>query len=859
MFQLLISKKKAFRLIKRNYMSSKKIQQFKHEKTINYGKENDETGRSYGEYEKKNTLRKIRRCDNSELLTPFEIFRWFEICNSTNVKLLSDLIKEENRKSRKGLKNEKEKENGEEKDTKFSVFDFYKIMNRYHVVINVNEHDMFVEHSVNEWLYNIVNKAEYNFYRCKLNGDFIKLLKENQSFLYYWIYEKGKFLQVLPFKFFWNYENTEDEYTARCSDRYPFSSTSKEDGEEGEGEEEMDESNEYVFKNVDLNRVDFFLKENDLNDFSKNNISNSAVEGNKGPNFKNNYNLHFQKRDFSSFYQNEIVHDKPYDHILITSKGSKVCDEEGKNDGGERKIEIINKEKEFERKQEDVHEKIQKKEEKEEEEETKNKRFVDKTGVQEENDFLYNIKMLEMRETREKRKSLRVNKLPVSPFSRATALGKIVFDVAKNSSFDYIKNMLIKNNNNNTSNNSEGNSILTEKNAEIIAKGLSKMRGVILKLGQMISLQDEHISPILGKALKIVHNSADAMPESQLKKVLRQELGDDFEKKFDSFNYEPFASASIGQVHEGIINNRKVAIKIQYPGVIESIDSDIKNVLFINQYTNLILKNLYIENICKEIKKELKCECDYINEAKYYIYFKNIFKNSKYFYVPSVYNEYVTKRVLVTSYVDGVSIEEVAQSFPQNVRDSIGQRILYLCLHELFVFKIMNTDPNLGNFIYDYENDKLCLIDFGATRSYKDEFVDEYLRLVKASTEENEKKVYHYSYMLNFFNGKENEEMKTSHIRSVILVGKPFKTKVYDFGQGDLAKEVYNLLPKIIHNRLVPPRSEIYTLHRKLSGSYLICMKLKAKVQAADIFHSIYNNYVFSTEDTFNEKEINKI
>lgn len=831
-------------------MSSKKIQHFKNKKTVNYRKENDETDRFFGEYEKENKQRKIRS-DNSKLLTPYEIFQWSEICNSTNVKLLSDVIKEKKRKERKGVKNEKEKENGEEKDTQFGVFDFYKIMNQYHVVINVNEHDIFVEHSVNEWLYNIVNNAEYNFYKYKLKGDFIKLLKENQSFLYYLIYKKGKFLQVLPFKFFWNYENTEDEYTARCSDEYPFTNTCKEDGEggeeEGEGEGEGDEPNEYVFKNVDLNRIDFFLKENELESFSKKNISNPIEEKNKGSNFNNS--VHFQKRGFSSFYQNENVHEKLGDQIVITHNCSKVCDEMGKKDGGERKIEIINKEKELERKQKDVHEEIQKEEEK------KKKRFVNKTGIVEENDFLYNIKMLEIRETQEQRKSLRINKLPVSPFSRATTLGKIVFDVAKNSSFDYIKNMLMKNSNNDR----EGKSILTEKNAEIIARGLSKMRGVILKLGQMISLQDEHISPILGKALKIVHNSADAMPESQLRKVLRQELGDDFEKKFDSFNYEPFASASIGQVHEGVINNKKVAIKIQYPGVIESIDSDIKNVLFINQYTNLILKNLYIENICREIKKELKCECDYINEAKYYIYFKNIFKNSKYFYVPSVYNEYVTKRVLVTSFVDGVSIEEVAKFFPQNVRDSIGQRILYLCLHELFVFKIMNTDPNLGNFIYNYKEDKLCLIDFGATRSYKDEFVDAYLRLVKASTEENEKKVYHYSYMLNFFNGKENEEMKTSHIRSVILVGKPFKTKVYDFGKGDLASQVYDLLPKIIHNRLVPPRSEIYTLHRKLSGSYLICMKLKAKVQAADMFHSIYNNYVFSTEDTYNEKELSKI
>ncbi|CAD51273.1 ABC1 family [Plasmodium falciparum NF54] len=919
---------------KRYYMSHREIEKFK-----NNGKENN---KHHLNIEKKNIGHLNREgCVSVHTTTPFEIFKWSNILNTKNEKVINDIINRQNQQEKVEKKGEKKK-----KKKNLTLLDINKIIHHYRLIINVNENDIFIEKEIQNVFYNIINDLSYYFDKCDTISMVLKNIIKNESLFFYLIYNNMKYIHALPFKIFWKYQNVEEFYKNKNINEY-----------------ENDE-NEYIFKSVDLGHIDYLLKDEDaLNNTSNNNETKitdvehvthnkeeklKGEEGNTYPHFYDKKTIwNYNKYDFIEKNVKHIM-DIPnkynmttlsYKHINHNKKRNISLKTKHMNGNIFKTWELFKREKKYFMStlasSNNVYDKMERKHFNEEknnnqkEEENRDKKINHKNNIiyngtnqnnhnnnnnnnnntmyhdnnvtnninvetkdhvitdenelcnnikmVEENDFMYDIKMLDKKIinlNESEKNNFRTSKVPVSPLSRASVFGKVFFDIAKNSSIEYIKNKIINknvnkysnNNNNNNRMNDEVNSdnnyssiIMNEKNAEILANGLSKMRGVVLKLGQMISLQDEYLSPILIKALKIVHNSADIMPKNQLIQVLKKEIGEDYEKKFDYFNYEPFASASIGQVHDAIINKKKkVAVKIQYPGVYESIDSDIKNLLFINQYTNLILKNLYIENLCNVIQKELKCECDYINEAKYYALFKNIFKNSKYFYVPSIYPEYITKHVLVTSYVNGITLDEVSKKLPQPIRDSIGQRILYLCLHELFVFKVMNTDPNLGNFLYDIEKDKLCLIDFGATRSYKNEFVDQYLRLVKASIEEDQSKIYHYSFMLNFFNGQENQEMKTSHIKSVILVGEPFKTDIYDFGHRDIAKQIYNLLPKIIYNRLVPPRSEIYTLHRKLSGCYLICMKLKAKVRAAQIFNSIYQNYRFTIDDTYVNRNVDK-
>ncbi|MBA0831890.1 hypothetical protein Goarm_016318, partial [Gossypium armourianum] len=142
---------------------------------------------------------------------------------------------------------------------------------------------------------------------------------------------------------------------------------------------------------------------------------------------------------------------------------------------------------------------------------------------------------------------------------------------------------------------------LSEKNAERLALALCRMRGAALKLGQMLSIQDESLvpAPILA-ALDIVRQGADVMPRSQLNQVLDAELGPGWSTKLTSFDYEPLAAASIGQVHRAVMKDgMDVAMKIQYPGVADSIESDIENVKLLLDYTNLIPEGLYLDRAMK--------------------------------------------------------------------------------------------------------------------------------------------------------------------------------------------------------------------------------------------------------------------
>ena len=171
---------------------------------------------------------------------------------------------------------------------------------------------------------------------------------------------------------------------------------------------------------------------------------------------------------------------------------------------------------------------------------------------------------------------------------------------------------------------------LTEENIGRVVDTLCKVRGAALKLGQMLSIQDDALlSPTLQRIFERVRQSADFMPFWQTEQVLKSEWGEDYLSKFESFDKTPFAAASIGQVHLAYMKgtNEKVAIKIQYPGVAQSIQSDIDNLMSVLNVTQLLPKGMYAESAIAVMKRELIEECDYIREASFYNKFRELFKD----------------------------------------------------------------------------------------------------------------------------------------------------------------------------------------------------------------------------------------
>lgn len=388
----------------------------------------------------------------------------------------------------------------------------------------------------------------------------------------------------------------------------------------------------------------------------------------------------------------------------------------------------------------------------------------------------------------------------------------------------------------------QGSYMLSAGNMDRLVSKLSRMRGAALKLGQMISFQDSKMLPgPIQEVLQRVQDRADYMPPSQRDKVLTANLGPDWRSIFASFDEKPLAAASIGQVHSAVLksNGARVAVKIQYPGVADSIDSDLSNLAILLTASRLLPKGLFLDKTIANARTELAWECDYIREAECGRRFEELLADEEdVFIVPKVYDEASGKQVLTMEFMDGIGVTRV-QSFSQEQKDWIGTQILRLCLREITEFKFMQTDPNWTNFLYNAQTNRLELLDFGASREYPEVFITKYTRLLAAASRTDRQTVRDLSIELGYLTGQESKGMLDAHIASVLTLAEPFldsSPEVYDFRDQTITDRVKEQIPLMIRERLAPPPEETYSLHRKLSGAFLLCARLGSRVRCRDLF-----------------------
>lgn len=440
--------------------------------------------------------------------------------------------------------------------------------------------------------------------------------------------------------------------------------------------------------------------------------------------------------------------------------------------------------------------------------------------------------------------------VPSTRISRAFGFASLGAGLALGTAHEFARRTL-----GGSSSNNDGSLVLSnDANAQRLSDSLRRMRGAAMKLGQMLSIQDESIAPpALTNALVQVRKGAEAMPTHQLMQQLNDQWGDQDEWK-DRIDIEerPFAAASIGQVHRATLRTsggqKKVAVKVQYPGVANSIESDLSNLSMLVKASGLSPPGLFLDNVIRVGREELKVECDYRREALNHHRFQQLISSDRglvadRFVVPDVIEEFSTDRILVTEYVRGGTIDKV-MDLDQDERNRIGKAIMRLTMLELFVWRFMQTDPNWGNFLYDVRTRTTYLIDFGAARDYDEDFVRGYLNIVKANADQDERALFEESIRMGFLTGEENSMMLEAHKMSGYCLGEPFQSyEPYNFKTSRITARISEHGAVFLKHRLTPPPEEVYTLHRKLAGAYNLCIKIGAIISCRDLLDEVIEHF----------------
>ena len=376
--------------------------------------------------------------------------------------------------------------------------------------------------------------------------------------------------------------------------------------------------------------------------------------------------------------------------------------------------------------------------------------------------------------------------------------------------------------------------LLTPGNIGKVADRLSHLRGAAMKLGQMISMDAGDFLPAeLTQVLARLRDNAHHMPPQQLQQVLVAQWGKDWRTRFRRFEPRPIAAASIGQVHRATTHDgRELAIKVQYPGVRESIDADIDNVATLLRVSGLLPRELNVAPLLAEAKRQLADEADYLREGEQMALFGRLLADDPTMVVPALDTEFTTDRVLAMSFIDGQPIEALITA-PQATRDGAMASLIGLVLRELFDFGVMQTDPNFANYRFQPASGRLVLLDFGATRVVSKTTAEAYRQLLAAGLDADRERVREAAVGAGFIGPAviDRHGARLDHMIDIIL-NELHRSGPFDFGDRRFVGALRDHGMEVAADKAtwhVPP-TDLLFVQRKISGTALLAARLEARV-----------------------------
>jgi predicted unusual protein kinase regulating ubiquinone biosynthesis (AarF/ABC1/UbiB family) len=377
--------------------------------------------------------------------------------------------------------------------------------------------------------------------------------------------------------------------------------------------------------------------------------------------------------------------------------------------------------------------------------------------------------------------------------------------------------------------------VLTPGNAAMLARRLATLRGPAMKVGQMLSLQSDEILPAeFRNALSMLRSQGYAMPDSQLRRVLGREYGRGWESRFARFDLEPSAAASIGQIHRARTHGgRELALKVQFPGVARSVDSDVNNLASLLRRLDFLPVTVDVEAIATEAKRQLHLETDYDGEARNLERYAKLVADMPAVVVPRVHRALTTRRVLAMEWMDGDPLETLSsEAVPQATRNAVARTLHELMFRELFEFRFMQTDPNIANYLYLPATQQIGLLDLGSVGEFTREFAEQYRRICRAVVAGDAEGIRAGAVAIGYAHPDDSAERVRGVVEIIRLVCEPLAHRgPYDFAGSGMIGRARDLgLAVAMRQGLRSPPPQTMFLHRKLLGNFLICSRLRARV-----------------------------
>lgn len=372
-----------------------------------------------------------------------------------------------------------------------------------------------------------------------------------------------------------------------------------------------------------------------------------------------------------------------------------------------------------------------------------------------------------------------------------------------------------------------------------IADTLGEMKGAVMKVGQIASQYKDIFPPEVAKAISKLQRQAPAMPFAEIKAQVEQELGKPLAQIFKSFEEQPFAAASIGQVHKAVLpNGQQVVVKVQYPGVEEACESDLKQVrLALRLMGVLKIDRKLQDKLFREIQDSLDNELNYEIEAQNLDVARAFHSElDDKIIIPQVYKDYSSRHILTLSLELGDSIE-TASTWSQETRNALGRRLFRAIGREIFFLKRFHCDPHPGNFAFR-EDGSVIVYDYGGVKTLSPEIVSHFKQLINAARKHDIPLMEQQLDALHSLNelGKFPAELYEQWLEVLM---RPLTTQ-YDFAENSAHHDGVELIkPSLKYWDVFKPSPDTLMVNRTVSGHYWNLIHLKVNDNLNDLFDEL--------------------